>query len=105
MSFLYIPIVVFCLIEHCERAHCEKNVKTKQKTVVFKKYHVNLTGVLGDGGVGGGPEILKYLSFGTSIGLKNKKKSGPRVYLLIPYPPGGWGVPRQYFFLRLRIFF
>ena len=43
----------------------KKNVKTKQKTVVFKKYHVNLTGVLGDGGVGGGPEILKYLSFGT----------------------------------------
>ena len=36
----------------------KKNVKTKQKTVVFKKYHVNLTGVLGDGGVGGGPEIL-----------------------------------------------
>ena len=52
--FLYIPMVVFCLIEHCERAHCEKNVKTKQKTVVFKKYHVNLTGVLGDGGGGGG---------------------------------------------------
>ena len=43
----------------------KKNVKTKQKTVVFKKYHVNLTGVLGDGGGwGGGPEFLKYLSFG-----------------------------------------
>ena len=58
-------MVVFCLIEHCERAHCEKNVKTKQKQWFSKNIMLILLGYWVMGGWGGGPEILKYLSFGT----------------------------------------
>ena len=38
-----------------------------------------------------------FLTEGPSIGLSGREISGPRVYLLIPYPPWGRGVsPRSH---------